>query len=448
MSSLQPPLHETALFRFTVISPLLNVKLARGELRQRIKALAAQTYTQPGGVTVTVSEKTLENWYYRYRRLQLAGLTPKVREDKGHSKRLTPVQVAAIVQAKREQPRRSSQQIHTLLVAQQILPATVSVSTLYRCLRQHDISSRFTAQTANSELRAYEAAHANAIWYADVLHSPPVNLAGRQGKAYLVTIMDDATRLICHSAFYENETALSVEKALKQAVLKRGLCGKLVVDNGSGFKTHSLQGICARLGIHLVRCRPYHPCGKAKLERWHRRIREQLLEEMDWSSATTLAQLNQYVWAWISESYHQTPHAGLPERVTPYQRWQQELVHVRPLGALRSDIDSIFYHRYQRQVKKDGTVSLAGHLYEVPFECVGTALELIVDPEQEKVVGAVSVKGDKSYPVYPLDKKANVSRQRQKAVRTSPTTALSSNLADVVKARYINALTQPEETKS
>jgi transposase InsO family protein len=34
-----------------------------------------------------------------------------------------------------------------------------------------------------------------------------------------------------------------------------------VIDNGSAYRAKTLQGICARLGIHLVYCRPYRPEG-------------------------------------------------------------------------------------------------------------------------------------------------------------------------------------------
>ncbi len=36
----------------------------------------------------------------------------------------------------------------------------------------------------------------------------------------------------------------------------------LLNDNGSAYRAHTLQGICARLGIHLIYCRPYAPEGK------------------------------------------------------------------------------------------------------------------------------------------------------------------------------------------
>ncbi len=63
---------------------------------------------------------------------------------------------------------------------------------------------------------------------------------------------DDASRLLTHSAFCLGEKTLDIEGVLKQTVLKRGLPVKLVMDNGAAYRSGSLKGICARLGIHMV----------------------------------------------------------------------------------------------------------------------------------------------------------------------------------------------------
>ena len=65
------------------------------------------------------------------------------------------------------------------------------------------------------------------------MHGPKVLVEGKLRKVYLVSFMDDASRLITHSAFCPAETALEVEGVLKQALLKRGVPTRLVIDNGS-----------------------------------------------------------------------------------------------------------------------------------------------------------------------------------------------------------------------
>ena len=88
-----------------------------------------------------------------------------------------------------------------------------------------------------------------------------------------------------------DDLPLAIEGVLKQAVLKRGLPVKLVVDNGPAYRAKTLQGICARLGIHLIYCRPYAPEGKGKLERWHRTVRDQFLSELDATRIQDLSDL-------------------------------------------------------------------------------------------------------------------------------------------------------------
>ena len=90
--------------------------------------------------------------------------------------------------------------------------------------------------------------------------------------------------------------------------------------------------ICARLGIHLIYCRPYAPEGKGKLERWHRTFRDQFLSELDAAQILDLSDLNARLWAWIERLYHLTPHSGLGG-LTPLGRYQKDLVKIRTLPS-------------------------------------------------------------------------------------------------------------------
>lgn len=137
--------------------------------------------------------------------------------------------------------------------------------------------------------------------------------------------MDDASRLIAHAAFCFGETALDIEGILKQAILKRGLPHKLLIDNGPAYISGSLKSICARLEIRLVYCRPYEPEGKGKLERFHRTFREQFLNEIDLNKICSLGDLNARLWAWIEQVYHQRRHGGLEDDKSPLDRWREDL---------------------------------------------------------------------------------------------------------------------------
>jgi transposase InsO family protein len=401
-----------ALFRLSVLGPLVSRdRLERGELQQIIRALARRDYAIPGSRRRLIGEKTIEAWYYAWRREGIDGLRPKPRHDRGRSKLPMAVQ-EAVLAAKRDNPRRSIRQLqHLLERGGTVARGTLSRSAIHRLLQQHGLSR--VAAPVPEEHRRFVAEHANAIWYGDVMHGPTVTVKGRRSKVYLVSLMDDASRLIAHSAFCTGETALDIEGVLKQAVLKRGLPRKLVVDNGAAYRATTLQGICARLGIHLIYCRPYAPEGKGKLERWHRTFRDHFLSELDSSRLNDLDDLNARVWAWIEQVYHRRHHGGLDGQ-TPLERYQQDLPNLRLLGQKAARLDELFHHRVARKVRKDGTVSYQGRDFEVPYELSGKTVQLAVDPHTETVVGVEDAEGNSLGAATPLDTTANARRRRRR----------------------------------
>jgi transposase InsO family protein len=424
-----------ALFRLSVLGPLISrERLERGELQQIIRDLAGREYSIPGTRRRHLGEKTIEAWYYTWRRQGLDGLTPKPRLDRGQSK-LAPAIQTAILEAKRANPRRSLRQIRHLLEAAGLVPHdTLSRSTIHRLLQQHGLS-RLTGHEPE-EKRSFVAATANALWYGDVMHGPRVPIRGRLTKTYLVSLFDDASRLVAHSAFCTGETALDIEGVLKQALLKRGIPLKLVVDNGSAYRAQTLQGLCARLGIHLIHCRPYAPEGKGKLERWHRTCRDQFLSELDARHIASLDDLNARLWAWLEQVYHRTAHAGLAGS-TPLARFQQDLPQLRTLGPRAATLDELFLHRIQRHVRKDGTVSYQGERFEVPFELSGMKVCLVVDPHAQIVVGVENEKGEALGQATPLDALANATRtRRQPDPVVTPTSVEGPNLVELAYRQY------------
>lgn len=405
-------IHPHALFRLSVLGPLASRdRLDRGELKMLLQELAAKSYAIPNSRRLFLSEKTIEGWYYAWLKGGIDSLTPRVRTDQGLSKLPEALQ-EAILAAKKEQPARSLTTIQELLQRAGIPGAQdASRSSIHRLLQQHGLSAMIGSATNPVEHRSFVAASAGDIWYGDVMHGPKVNHDGRLRKAYLVSFMDDASRLITHSAFCLAETALEVEGVLKQALLRRGLPKKLVIDNGSAYRAASMQGICARLEIRLVYCRPYAPEGKGKLERYHRTLRNRFLSELDLAVVRDLGDLNARLWAWLDESYHQTPHQGL-DGVTPLERYRQDLVKIRPLGAFAPRLDDLFHHRCDRRVRKDGTVSYEGRQFEVPYELTGSTVTLVVEPHSQTIIAVESVHGKHLGAATPLDRLANNHRRR------------------------------------
>ena len=429
-------IHPTALFRLSVLGPLASRStLEHGELRSILQELAAQSYQIPGSRRTYLSRQTIEKWYYDWLKGGIDALTPKVRQDKNNS-RLPDVIQAALLATKHDNPSRSINTLIRILESQGLVAKnSLARATVHRFLRSNKLSRRSAASADTIERRSFVAVHAGDLWQGDVLHGPTIATLGGMRKTYLISLLDDASRLIVHSAFCLGETALDIEGVLKQALLKRGVPNKLVLDNGPGYRANSLQGICARLKIRLVYCRAYEPEAKGKLERYHRTFREQFLNDIHAHKLTSLDELNARLWAWVEQVYHQTPHSQLEDKMTPLLRYRKDLVHIQPIGIQATQLNEIFYHREPRKVRKDGTVQWAGKTYEVPHLYVQQTLILVIDPHLQQALYIESSSGERLAAVTLLDKTANLQRKRQRPDVTAGTTA--PHLIDAVEHAYI-----------
>lgn len=436
------PIPPLALFRLSVLGPLASRdKLTRGELKLILKELASKTYSIPGSKRIHLSSHIIERWYYAWLRGGIEALAPKTRCDKYKTHFPADVQ-AALLTAKKDNPARSLNTVIALIARQGLVAKdTLSRASVHRFLQHHQLSKRTLTATDTIERRSFVAEHVGDIWQGDVLHGPTVTTKAGLRKAYLVSLMDDTSRLIVHSAFCLSESALDIEGVLKQAILKRGLPKKLLIDNGPAYRAHSLQSICASLDIRLIYCRPYEPQGKGKLERYHRTFRELFLAELGEHTHYSLDELNARLWVWVENIYHQRPHQGLAQQ-TPIARFRQELGCLRLVQA-GVNIDHLFYHRHKRTVRKDGTVSWHGTFYEVPHPCVDKNLILVVEPQADKALWVESVFGDNLGPVTVLDKLANCRRTRQRPMAPPSTAPRALNAVELAYQDHQRAFAIP-----
>lgn len=410
------PIHPTALFRLMVLGPLASRgEIKRGEAKRIIRQLAVESYNIPDSNRTHLSEETIARWYSMWKRGGINALDPKVRVDRGSTQLPESVQ-NKIIELKKDKPERSINQLIDMIErAGLVSKGNLARATVHRFLQQQHLSKRILPDQATIERRSFVAEYPGDLWQGDVLHGPSIQTSNGMKKTYLVSLMDDASRLIAHSAFCFGETALDIEGVLKQAILKRGLPHKLLIDNGSAYISGSLKSICARLEIHLIYCRPREPESKGKLERFHRTFREQFLSELDLSKINGLSDLNARLWAWIERVYHQRIHGGLEDGKTPLERWREDLHHVRPLlPHVVEHIDDLFYYREERLVRKNGTISWNGHFYEVQHNLVGDKVTLVFNPHTNQAIRIETAFGDNLGPVVLLDLNSNLHRKRQR----------------------------------
>jgi len=394
---------EIALFRYRVIAPLLSLERVRGELKRGIERLTLIRHEHPYRGSIEVGRGTIEEWYYLFRNGGLDALGPRGRKDRGQARRIDDEVLEALEELARDRPDLSGVDLAAELKARFGEERAPSLSTLYRALRARGLDDR--GAPVRRDHRAYGFELAGDCWQGDVMHGPALcSVDGRRRKTYLIAILDDATRLICHAEFYLAENLVSLKDCLKQALLKRGVPVRFYFDNGKIFRSRLMLQIAARLGIHLIHTRPYRPQGRAKLERWFRTVRMSFLRRLDINRIDDLAALNRLLFAWIEGEYHVRPHRGI-DRETPLDRW------MRLSGGIRSlpqeiDLERLFMSETTRRVGKDGTLSLHGKRFEAGPNFIGQKVTVLFDARDLRRI-LLEREGGEVEAIFPVDLEGN-----------------------------------------
>jgi transposase InsO family protein len=400
-----------ALWRFGILGPLVSARLEHGDRQAYFELAASRVHEHPDGQTVSLSARTIEDWYRQFRRGGFAALHPADRGDLGRSRAIGLEVADLILRAKRERPRRSIRRIIRMLErARVVRPGELSRSSVHRLLRAHDISARPVRGPA-AERRSFITEHAGDLWMGDALHGPAVlGPDGKPHKAYLLSQLDCATRYLPHSYWALSEGDAEHEHGFKQAILKGGPPRTYYVDQGSAYVAHSLRIICADLGIHLVHTGTGDAEAKGAIEKWHRTWREEFEDELD-GRLLTLDELNALHWAWLGAEYHARQH-DTTGRI-PREHWLDEVAHLRVLPR-ELDLDEVFLHRARRTVRKDGTIRFGGRLLEVRPELGGKRVELRFDPTDAQALPRIFLGKRFFCDTVPLDRLRNATRHRRR----------------------------------
>ncbi|MGZ6141239.1 MAG: DDE-type integrase/transposase/recombinase [Myxococcaceae bacterium] len=410
---------EVALFRHGAIGELAHLAPGTKGLYARLKEKADIEYRIPGSLRTRVAEETIRGWLREYRKGGFDALKPRVRSDQGQSHALPQEVSDLLVSIKDEKPDLSVHLVIREALATNKVPEGLQLapSTVHRLLTRAGLMVKKPGEPSSKDHRRFVFEKAGDLWMSDVMHGPSVLVLGKRRKAYLIAFIDDATRVIPYAAFTLSENTAAFLPVLKEAVLRRGVCRRLFVDNGSAFRSHQLALACAKLGITLIHARAYHAQAKGKIERWFRTVRLLLLPLLQPSDLASLDALNRRLWAWVEGEYHRSPHRGL-DGATPLDRWAALADEVRFLGP---DIDDLFLQEAKRKVAKDRTVSLNGIVYEVDAMLVDESVMLRYDPARPGRSVQVWLKGVRAKDAKVVDVHGNcfVKREQPEGLRLS-----------------------------
>jgi len=402
---------QIALFRFSVISPLLHQRNKnRGDQEARIRSLTEQYWEIPGTTRTSLSRSTILSWLKLYERSgeKLTALEPRQRKDKGYSRILDTETQAALIALRKDNLGLSLPVLIKLAKNRGILrkDASVAKDSLYRLFKRHGLDKEIKQP---EDRRKFETELVNDLWQSDAMHGPRVVQDGTLRKAYLFAVIDDHSRLITNARFYLQENIDCFRDCLITALERRGLPRRLYVDNGSSFRSHALKYACAHLGIALLHSRPYIPQGRGKIERFFLTVRTQFLPLLP--EAISLEELNRQLAIWLEQEYHARKHSAIDQ--TPLARY---LSQVDSLRRAPKDLHDYFRTPVKRKVDKDRTVALLGRLYEAPVGLMGKTVTLLYHAHDLNRI-EIYDDGKSAGFLTPLDMGINSKVQRQSHVR-------------------------------
>ena len=352
-----------AIYRATVIGPLMHRVLTHGQLAAELRALSEQRFRPPGAdSTRTYSVPTLERWLYAFRAEGLDGLRPQPRSDRGFAQELNDDLRTLLLDIRREHPDASVPLILKTLVDEgRLEEGKVSEPTVRRLYASHGLRRQAERSEEEQKTRLrWQAERPGALWHGDVCHMTGCTVGGKTTPIRIHGLLDDASRYILALEAHTTEKEVDMLGLLVDALRRHGKSDALYLDNGSTYRGEILQTACVRLGITLLHAKPYDPEARGKMERFWRTLRQGCLNYL--GSVASLADINTALRAFLDKRYHPVPHAGLLGK-TP-----AKVYAARPVGEGMVDekaLRAALTERSRRRVSGDNIVSLDGVLWQL-----------------------------------------------------------------------------------
>lgn len=371
---------EIALLKYSIIAPLItnNISEEIGSKEEFFRDASAKTYTNNEGESLNFASGTIKHWYLKYTKEGFDGLIPKRRSDNGYSRKLDDDIKSEIKFLKQQYTRIPATIIYETLISKGIINKNeISLSTITRYLK----TLKNDQSESKKQYLRYEKEHINEVWYGDTSHTCYLLHEGKKKKAYLIALLDDASRMIVGYDLFLEDNYLNLMQVMKSAIIKYGVPKMFSFDNGSNYRNNQIKLLGARIGTTLNYAPPYTPQSKAKIERWFRTFKDQCLSTITDDDKSSLEKLKIKVANFINE-YNNRIHTSL-EGQSPSVRFFSESNLIRRLDD--DTIEKSFLLEIERKVSKDNLISINSEKYEVDYQYCNQRITLRYSPDLKDI---------------------------------------------------------------
>ena len=433
---------EEALKRYGMIVPLLDPELDERKRRQMREEAAERN---------GISQRTLYRYEKGYREEGFEGLRPAGRTKKrrqGLPENFEKIMEQA-VQLKREVPKRSVRQIIKILELEGwAQPGVLKQSTMQRHLYGAGLGKKQMkryAEKRETSSRRFCRPHRMELLQGDIKYGPDLRTtSGELVKTYLSSLIDDHSRYIVQSEFYDNQRQEIVEDTFHKAVLKSGKFDCAYLDNGAQYTTEHLGKACAKLGIRIVHAKPGACQSKGKIEKFHQKV-DQFMAEIRAAHVHSVEELNRRWKIFLEQEYQKEAHAGIKEYyesygasvpacgITPEQEWMRDT-----RGLVFMDVSVVaeaFLHHETRRIDEAGCFSLRGSRYEASAALANMEAEIAYDPMDMETV-AVRCRGTEALLAHRMEIGAFSSKVPPVPMGMTGSVPETSRLLDALEKKY------------
>lgn len=371
-----------ALFRLEVIAPLVSGRLSKVEFAEMRKQVLSRVYDTPEGKQWQISGRTLRTWLKKHREGGFNALFDGDRGTYGRNRALSEAVLQAAMGLRKQESSLSIPQILDLLKHSEGIEAAevadISKSTLNRHLNRRGAKKNRPKMEAGTFQR-WQQKFVNDMWQGDCSDGPwlpdPSN-PKRLKKTYLISFVDDASRVVPHAQYYWDMKLPSLLDCFRKALLKRGRPERTYCDNAWIYHSTTLKLLCAELDIKPSFCTVKRPPGKGKIERHIFTVQAGFHNVAEHADIKTLDELNSFFFAWLSGKYHKAVHSEL-DGMSPMERWQLDKDRIKRVSPV--EVRRGLMLRCQRTVNRktscvrvdnlhyQSSVALAGQQVEVRF---------------------------------------------------------------------------------
>lgn len=269
-----------------------------------------------------ISRQFVHAWRARFQQEGLPGLADRSRRPKSSPNRLPAEAEALVCELRRQHPRWGARRIVHELGLRGVRPAP-SRATVHRVLVRNGLVSP-QQQEHKRKYRRWQRKAPMHLWQLDLVGGIPL-ADGRECK--MVTGIDDHSRFVVIAAVVAVPSGRAVCSAFTAAMRRYGVPFEVLSDNGKQFTGRHIrpqpvevlfERVCRENGINQRLTKPRSPTTTGKIERFHKTLRRELLDDV--APFESLAAAQEAIDGWVHAYNHSRPHQALVRRPSAVRR--------------------------------------------------------------------------------------------------------------------------------